>query len=520
MPPGSFGLPFVGENAALLKNGNNFFGKRIAKYNSNIIRSHIFGERVIVMAGAEEAKLFYDMNRMTRCNAFAPHLVKYFFGNATATGIDPPEHTERKKLIMTGFTEPKLRQYLDIWAGLVDKYCVEWARQGRVVMKEQLPMLHTEFALAYVLGLNNLPKAELQKRTKQIMDQINSLGPYVLFELPGTKLRRAGKGRRDLTRWLMGMVREVRQQSTSGATVDTDALILNAMALARDPFTGELMNEELVAAELMNVIRPPVTGAYLSLYMLHAWAEHPEVLQNVRQEVEGLLDTGSSEIGMHNFHRSKDFLDRMQYGDMMIKEVRRFYPFTPLLSARVREPFVYRGYFFPKGWPVILAVHATHRDPLVYTDPERFDPMRFGEERQEHKNADERFVIVQQGGSEPNTNHRCAGEVMTTLMLKSLAAKMAVLYSWELPAQNLRIPMHKIPTMPKSGVILSTFQDRHTYSLINTDQASQSATAGTSHPMAEWSQLKDSTGQPAAKKQAADMPASSSAAPPQAMSAV
>ncbi|ABG53951.1 cytochrome P450 [Trichodesmium erythraeum IMS101] len=58
LPPGSFGLPLVGETLSFLRD-NNFAEKREKKYGK-IYKSHIFGNPTIFLAGAEPNKFLFS----------------------------------------------------------------------------------------------------------------------------------------------------------------------------------------------------------------------------------------------------------------------------------------------------------------------------------------------------------------------------------------------------------------------------------------------------------------------------
>ena len=64
-----------------------------------------------------------------------------------------------------------------------------------------------------------------------------------------------------------------------------------------------------------------------------------------------------------------------------------------------------------------------------------------------------RDELVAQGGADPRSGHRCPGEDVTTALLAALAVRLARL-DCELPPQDLGIPLNRVPTRPRSGVVL------------------------------------------------------------------
>lgn len=197
------------------------------------------------------------------------------------------------------------------------------------------------------------------------------------------------------------------------------------------------------------------------------------------------------------YYANKDWLDRLHYGDCIANEVRRYYPCVPLMMARVRHTFEYNGLIFPQGWLVLLGVHGVHRDPRVYSEPgahppssipflieltrnglvaDVFAPERF--ERGEHQRVDERYTILQQSGSDLYTNHKCAGETLTTLMIKSLAARLVRDFTWIWsPKQDFGYSITDIPATPRGGICIERLQPRTSSSAASVASTEQRAMA-------------------------------------------
>src|SRR4051794_25197686 len=57
--------------------------------------------------------------------------------------------------------------------------------------------------------------------------------------------------------------------------------------------------------------------------------------------------------------------------------------------------------------------HGTDHDPQLWPEPDRFDPDRFA------GRTPDPYSFVPQGGADPATGHRCAGERVTVELLKS-----------------------------------------------------------------------------------------------------
>lgn len=131
-------------------------------------------------------------------------------------------------------------------------------------------------------------------------------------------------------------------------------------------------------------------------------------------------------------------------------EVRRFYPFVPMLPAKARTDLHVEGIAVRLGQRVLLDIFGIDHDEDNWPAGDTFDPGPFL--------ADPRLVssdvFVPQGGGSAATGHRCPGEGVTTALLMATLSALARL-DWTVPAQDLSIPMRRMPTRPRSGVVLT-----------------------------------------------------------------
>src|SRR5690606_1927269 len=138
---------------------------------------------------------------------------------------------------------------------------------------------------------------------------------------------------------------------------------------------------------------PTVAIARYIVFMGMALHDHPEYRQP-------LVD--NDEAALHAF----------------VQEVRRLFPFFPLVGARVLAEFTWKGYHFPVGTMALLDLYGTNRDPSIWAEPERFRPERFAND------GAGKYQLIPQGGGDHWQNHRCAGEWITIRLMESAAKLM------------------------------------------------------------------------------------------------
>jgi hypothetical protein len=79
LPPGSMGLPFLGETLAFGKNPFRFLEERQQRHG-NVFKSSLFGRKIVFLAGTEGAEAFYDGQNISRADAHPFPLVQLFGG--------------------------------------------------------------------------------------------------------------------------------------------------------------------------------------------------------------------------------------------------------------------------------------------------------------------------------------------------------------------------------------------------------------------------------------------------------
>jgi len=234
----------------------------------------------------------------------------------------------------------------------------------------------------------------------------------------GARHGRGKRARRRAEKWVGKLIDKVR----AGQQFARDDSPLAAVAWFRD-LNDQPLDTHLAAVELLNLLRPIVAIARYVVFEALALHEHPQWRPPLQRG-----ETRATE--------------------WFVQEVRRFYPFTPLLGARVRTAFEWRGCRFRKGQLVLLDVHGIDHDERQWAQPDTFRPERFRDWNGSP------FNFIPQGGGSHATNHRCAGEWLTIEAMKTAAFLLAASMTHEVPAQDLSIDLTRMPTLPKSGFVI------------------------------------------------------------------
>ncbi|WP_218814503.1 cytochrome P450 [Rickettsiella endosymbiont of Dermanyssus gallinae] len=167
------------------------------------------------------------------------------------------------------------------------------------------------------------------------------------------------------------------------------------------------------------------TNSFVLQTVLYLLATHPEIEKKLRKELsEKLKDTIPS---LSN-------ISQLSYLDSIIKEVLRLYPPAPfILPRQVKETLHIGGVTLEKGDTVFISPYLTHRLPDVWENPDKFDPERFGPEKEIPKGAYIPFGL----GS-----RACPGQRYAAQLIKFFTASIYLNYCVSLVEEPADISMH------------------------------------------------------------------------------
>lgn len=416
-------IPTVGIDStlALATDGYQFISKRCQQQHSDIFQTRLLLEKTICLKGAEAASIFYDVDKFSREKAAPKRLQKTLLGEGGVQGLDGDRHQHRKQLFMSLMSTERIHSLAEMtrqqWLAAAEK----WTAMERVTF---FPAARTVLFRA-VCEWSGVPLAdsEVESRTRDTGAMIDSSGAV------GPKHWQGRRARARMEEWIGGLIEQVR----AGQLAAPEDTALWAMAQYRD-LAGNLLDKRIAAVDLLNVLRPTVAIARYVTFAALTLHEHPEYREKLRASDD-------------------------QFVEQFVQEVRRYYPFFPFASARVKASFDWAGFHFPKGRRVLLDLYGTNHDAQLWENPDEFQPERFQPgDGPDGRESDNKFKFIPQGGGDFYTNHRCAGEWITIALMKVAVRFLTETISYEVPSQDLSFSLSQMPTLPKSGFVISAVQ--------------------------------------------------------------
>ena len=394
----------------LLTEGYLYMPSRFRKHGSDLFQTRLMGKKVICMSGEDSAELFYNNRIFTRKGAMPGRIQKSLFGKKAIQTLDGKEHLHRKSLFMSLMTPAAIDR-------LVDLTKREWEAAGKRFMDRDRIVLFDEAAVILFRAACRWARipcsaSEIRRHAREMSDMIDSFGAV------GPRHWRGRIARNCSERWMEEIVKQVRY----GQITAPIGSVLHRIAFHRDE-KGALLNVRMAGIELINVIRPITAIATYITFGALALHLHPDCNLKLRDK-------------------------ESNYSHMFAQEVRRFYPFTPFLGAKVRNDFIYNNIRYKKGTLVFLDVYGTNHDSRIWQKPYRFWPEHFL-----YRDGSP-YEFIPQGGGDYDTGHRCPGEWIVVELLKTGMEYLAGRLTYRVPLQNLSYSLRRMPTRPASGFIM------------------------------------------------------------------
>lgn len=401
---------------ALMHDGYLFIKKRVSRYEFDLFQTNLMMQKVICMSGKEAAKIFYDPELFQRHNATPKRVQKTLFGINAIQSMDGKAHIHRKLLFLSIAAPEEQKRLAELVMNEWQSSIPKWTKVNRITLFDEAKVILCRAACNWA-GVP-LKQSETKQRAEDFGAMVDAFGAIGLRYQKGkcTRIR--------TEQWIKKIIKEVR----AGKLKPDKNSALYRVSFFQG-LNGDQLDEQMASEELINVIRPIVAIANFIVFAALALYEHPECK-------EKLLSSDDS------------------YLEMFVQEVRRYYPFTPFIGARVKKDFVWNQCQFKKGMLVLLDVYGTDHDFRIWEKPDEFHPDRFKDRKIGL------FDYVPQGGGDPAKGHRCPGEGITIEIMKTSIDFLVNKIEYEVPDQDLSYCLGRIPTFPKSGLTMNNIRPK------------------------------------------------------------
>lgn len=422
--PGDYGWPLLGATVPFLKDYHKLVTERAEKYGL-VSKGSVLFQRGVTLLGpdANEFVLKDPEHAFSSRAAWNPILEKLFTDGLMLR--DFADHKFHRRIMQQAFKKPALASYLDRMNQHIGTEIQDWPAGTELKFLEHIKTLLLDVGAQIFFGLEMGPESD--KVNQSFIDTTEASLAVVRLKIPGLLWHRGMKGRRYLEDFVTGLIPQKRNSDTPD--------FFSELCKAADEEGGltdrDVMNHMIF---LLFAAHDTTTSTLCSIiYML---AKHPEWQEILVEEMKGLGKTALD----------YDDLGKLEKTGWVFRETLRMRPPLTTFPRRTVKEVEYQGYVLPKNTLVNISTLYTHYMEEYWSQPLRFDPERFSDDRAEHKKHFYQWVPF--GGG----HHKCLGLNFAELQTKTFLFHFLQRYQVSVK-EGYELPTQQVPLiMPKDGL--------------------------------------------------------------------
>ncbi len=407
---GDSGLPVIGHLIETFRGGPDYILEQYRKHGPLYFSDSPALSAVMAVGPDATQAVFSNRNKDFSQRAWDPVIGPFFEGGLMLLDFD--EHMFHRRIMQEAFTRTKLSGYvshIDSVASAV--LAKDWvANDARFLFHPSVKELTLDIAAEVFMGIPAGTDHKLVTTINQAFTTTTRAGNAIVrTSVPPLTWWRGIQARKTLVDYFSRSIAEKRRSES------TD--MFSVLCHAQDEDGGSFTDDQIVSHMIFLMMAAHDTSTSTMTTMAYHLAANPEWQDKLRADSARIGD-GPLDI---------EALEKLETYDLVINEALRMMTPLPFNFRRAVRDTELLGYFIPAGTDVVTWPSVNHRLPELWTDPEKFDPDRFAEPRNEHKRH--RYAFAPFGGGA----HKCIGMVFGQLEIKTVMHRLLRRYRLELP---------------------------------------------------------------------------------------
>ncbi|KAH6816242.1 hypothetical protein C2S51_021062 [Perilla frutescens var. frutescens] len=373
LPPGSDGWPILGENVEYSMSGTQqFVRERMQKHSGEAFKTWLFGEKMVVLCGAQGNKMVYKNENKLFKAWFPISLGKLFYPEFVRTRSD-----SREELLAVFYSlrhevlKPEaLRQYIAVMDALAREQLGSSWRPNSVV--KAFPWLRKFTFDLTCRVLMDVVDPEMVDRLQDPFDKMTNGTISMAINLPGTAFNRAIKGGKVVRAEMMRIIEERKEELMNKKRGGRD--VLSRLLSATTADGHRLCDDTMVVGFLIGLLDGGQyeTSSAIAL-VLSFLADLPHIYDGVFKEQMEIVKSKARGDELLTW----EDIEKMKYTWNVVRESFRLTPPSIGSFREATTDLTFAGFTIPKGQKVLVTAHTCHMNPDYFPEPEKFDPSRF-----------------------------------------------------------------------------------------------------------------------------------------------
>jgi len=406
--------------------------ERVRAECGDIGRFRLADKDVVLVSGAEANEQFFRAPDSTLDQAAAYPFMTPIFGKGVVFDASPEERQQMLKNqalrgdMMRGHAstiEGEIRRMVADWGDATD----EWREIDILDFFAELTIYTTSSCLIGKPFREELDSSfarhyhELERGT----DAIAYVDPYADIE----SFRRRDAAREKLVERVQAIIDK---RVSTGSTTDRRHMPKEERDLLDVLISIDMSADYITGIFISMMFAGHHTSSGTASWALIELMRHPEIMKGVVAELDELYADGS-EVSFQAL-RSIPALEAA------LKETLRLHPPLIILMRVVQEEIELAGHPIQPGTVVAASPRVSNRIGEDFPDPDRFDPSRYIDPRQE--DLQNRWTWIPFGAGK----HRCVGNAFAMMQLKAIFSVILRDYEFEMaqPSETYRDDVSKM----------------------------------------------------------------------------
>lgn len=401
LPPGSMGLPLIGETLQLMIPSSSldlppFIKRRMQRYGP-IFRTSIGGRPVVVSADPDfNHFIFLQEGKLVKA-WYLDTYAKLFKQGENVDGAYI--HKYIRNITLSHFGAETLKEkLLPQLEKLVNTTLLAWSTLPCIEVKNAAVTMACDFGAKQLFSYDPERQEKLSDKYINLSQGLMSLP----LNIPGTSYYRCLKDQKKLISIMTDVLNTRRSMPPENRPNDVLDHIL------QDMNAEKFINDDFIVNLLFGLLYVSFDSLSSTLALaMNLLAENPLALEALTAEHEGVV--GKRE-GQHSSITWEEYKS-MTFTHQVINETLRLQNGSPGLLRKARKDIHVNGYTIPRGWAIMTLTSALHLNPDTFENPLTFNPWRWKDI--EPKSIYKNFAPF--GGG----MKQCAGSEYTRLFLST-----------------------------------------------------------------------------------------------------
>ena len=401
-PPQVAGLPFIGCALDTLGDPRSFLFRQIDRHGP-VFRLKALHIDYVIMAGTSANQFVNAEGRdCFESNTFWKDMLHELEADNFLIGLDGKDHTALRKMFKNEFSRAALEPHCETLAALCVDMFADLQPGAEFEVVERVLQLTSQMIGCIMSG-----KVPTRDELHNFLFYVNEItNHFNLRRLPAWMLNLRGLRFRKAKKMTLAFAEAVLAENLSGKKSVHN--FVDAVMDAAEKCPHLFSHGDKRFSAILPLFAGIDTLGQTLNYALFELHRHPQILQQVQQEIDEVFSQGIPDTMQ---------LKQMELLGSVIMETLRLHPSAFGMVRTASCDFVFEGCQVRKGQDVVILTTAPHMMAEYFKEPERFDPARFMAPRFEHR---QRNVFAPFGRGP----HTCLGagmaEVLMALALGSI----------------------------------------------------------------------------------------------------